>query len=112
MVVGGGEWRKRHILIRGGCGHDHVLSCNVGDVDDVLAVEARSDITEDAAFGCLVSEVVDAEYLVVAHGGESGVGEEGGMVDGAVIDRLHDCFFFILFLGVVDVDKAVRTTGQ
>lgn len=47
---------------------------------------------------------VDGKGLVVAEGEDGSLGEESGVVDGAVVDYLSESFVFVGYRGVVGVD--------
>jgi hypothetical protein len=84
----------------------------------VLARERLSQVAERGRGGLLgglgvrVCGRVDGESLVVAEGVDGGLGEEAGVVHGAVVDDLHQGVVFVVYRCVVDVDQSVRAARQ
>lgn len=88
------------------------------ELGDVLARERLSQVAEGGRGGLLgglgvrVCGRVDGEGLVVAEGIDGGLGEEAGVVHGAVVDDLHQGVIFVADRCVVDVDQSVRAARK
>jgi hypothetical protein len=55
---------------------------------------------------------VYGEMLIVAECVDGALGEEACVVDGAVVDDLHEGFVFVCDGSVVDINEAVRAAGK
>lgn len=79
------------------------------ELSNVLAAEGLSEVPEMDGVGVFSWRVgvcggVDGEGFVVAEGVDGSLGEEAGVVDGAVVDDLNESFVFVGDGCVVDVD--------
>lgn len=83
---------------------------------NVLTTQWLAHVVEIHGFGFLCRVIgiggrVDGELLIVAECVDSALGEKPCMVNGAVVDDLHEGLVLVCDGGVVDVDESVRAAG-
>jgi hypothetical protein len=83
---------------------------------DILAAQWLADVVEMHGLWFLgriigIGGWVYGELLVMAESVDGALGEEACVVDGAMVDNLHEGFVFVCDGRVVDVDESVCAAG-
>ena len=113
-------WDEIYVPMRSGADSGFDAAARRHNVDDVFAVQYRSQIPERrqrrpicGVVAWLVVEMIDGERLIVAQGEQVRVGQEAGGIDGAaVVVHLDERVVFVWDGDVVYVDEAVGAAGE
>lgn len=96
--------------------HDSATAVKLGrHVSDVLTFQLSPHITKVSngrALLVLLIQVEHSELLVVGQRVDLGGAQEGGVVDGAVVEGLDDNVVLVGYPGVVNIHETVGRPGK